>query len=205
MNTPTQPQIKAAESQSILFVDPSAEDLFLPVLRRRFEVTSVASELQALRAVRTMQPTLVVTELALPEGDGISLCRQSKSLGAMPPLVLATTSAPERVPDVLKAGCDGVLIKPFAPNLLHARIGRLLRMRAKAIQERAMWQRAKSAFLIEHSHQVIAGTNVVYDEEVCVSCGHGGAVAFDAASHRRTWYACLSCNKVWLGPRRERD
>jgi DNA-binding response OmpR family regulator len=194
-----------AEPTSILFVDPTAADAFLPRLRQQFEVTAVSSEAQALRAIKAMQPTLVVTELALPDGDGISLCRQTKTVVPSSPTVLALTSAPDRVPEALKAGCDGVLIKPFAPNLLYARIGRLLRTRAKAITERAMWQRAKSAFLIEHSHRVMTGTNVVCENRHCPSCGQAGAVAFDASSHRRMWYACLPCGKVWLGPALELD
>jgi DNA-binding response OmpR family regulator len=192
-----------ADSVSILFVDPGTADTYLPVLRRHYEVTAVSSEDQAIRALRAFQPTLIITELALPDGDGVSLCRQSKACDdGLPPSVLATTSVPERVPEALKAGCDGVLMKPFAPNLLFGRIGRLLRMRAKALQDRVMWQRARSTYLIEYSHRVMAGTNVVCHDASCPSCGERGVVSFDAASHRRMWYACLPCGKVWMAPRR---
>lgn len=200
---PTPMRLEAVDPISILFVDPGVEDSYLPMLRRRFEVTAVASEEQAIRALKAFQPTLLITELALPEGDGISLCRHSKSSEANSPSVLAMTSIPERVPEALKAGCDAVLMKPFAPNLLYSRIGLLLRLRAKALQERAMWQRVKSAYLIDRSHRIMAGTNVVCHEAVCPSCGQGGAVSFDAASHRRMWYACLPCEKVWMAPRRD--
>ena len=157
------------------------------------------SEEQAVRALRTFQPALVVTELRLAHGDGVSICRQSKAWGGDPPSVLATTSEPERVPEALMAGCDGVLLKPFAPNLLFTRIGRLLRLRAKALTERAMWQRARAVHLLDHSDQVASGTNVVCPDRDCPSCGHRGVVSFDAASHRRMWYACLPCRNVWLG------
>jgi CheY-like chemotaxis protein len=194
--------LEPVEHTSILFVDPGVADSHLPLLRRRFEVTSVSSEDQAARALRAFQPTMVITALELPEGDGVSLCRQSKAFENNPPSVLAITAIPERVPDALKAGCDGVLVKPFAPNLLYARIGRLLRLRAKALAERAMMQRMRSNYLIEHSHRIMASTNVVCRDAFCPSCGQPGAVAFDAASHRRMWYACLPCGKVWMGPER---
>jgi DNA-binding response OmpR family regulator len=199
---PSPMRVEAADQISILFVDPGAEDSYLPMLRRRFEVTAVPSEEQAVRALRAFQPTMVITELALPDGDGVSLCRQSKAFPDDPPSVLAMTSTPERAPEALKAGCDAILMKPFAPNLLYARIGLLLRLRAKALQERAMWQRAKSAYLIEHTHRDMAGTNVVHQDAVCPSCEQGGAVSFDAASHRRMWYACLPCEKVWMAAAR---
>jgi CheY-like chemotaxis protein len=189
----------AADPVSILFVDPFA-DFHLPVLRRNFEVTAVASEQHARRALRAYQPTLVITELVLPEGDGVSLCRESKAFAANPPSVLAVTSTPERVPEALRAGCDAVLVKPFAPNLLYARIGRLLRLRARAAEERAMWQRIQSNYRAEPSSQITDSTNTVLKDACCLSCGQSGIVGFDAASHRRRWYACLACNKVWIGP-----
>jgi DNA-binding response OmpR family regulator len=155
---------------SVLFVDPESAGLYLPALRTRFEVTVVSTESQALRALRTFQPTMVVTELALAEGDGVSICRQAKAFARQPPAVLAMTSVPERVPDVLAAGCDGVLIKPFAPNLLFARIGRLLKQRA-----------------------------VIAEAGVCPTCGRGGVVSFDVISRDRSWYACVPCRRVWVG------
>jgi CheY-like chemotaxis protein len=188
--------LTAADPVSILFVDPFA-DSHLPMLRRHFEVTAVPNEEQARRALRTFQPTLVITELTLPEGDGVSLCRESKAFASNAPLVLALTALPERVPEALKAGCDAVLMKPFAPNLLHARIGRLLRLRARAAEERA-----RSNYLAERIRRVINGTNLVFDDARCPSCDRGGIVGFDAASHRRTWYACLACSTVWMGPDR---
>jgi CheY-like chemotaxis protein len=191
--------LEAPNPVSILVVDPDA-DAFLPVLRRRFEVTAVTSEAQAVRALKAFQPTMVITELALPDGDGVSICRQSKMGEAGVTLALATTSEPERVPAALKAGCDGVLMKPFAPNLLYTRVGRLLRIREKELNDRAMWQHARSTFRIEHAPHVTAGTNVVCHDAVCPSCGRGGGVGFDAASHRRMWYACLPCGNVWMAP-----
>jgi len=200
---PNPMRLEAADQISILFVDPGVADSYLPMLRRHYEVTAVPSEEQAVRAMRMFQPTMVVTELTLPEGDGVSLCRASKAFNGDAPSVLAMTSNPERVPEALKAGCDAILMKPFAPNLLYARIGLLLRLRAKALQEHAMWQRAKSAYRFDHSHRVVTGTNVVHQDAFCPSCEQGGAVSFDAVSHRRMWYACLPCGQVWMAARRD--
>ena len=204
---PSPARLEPVEQPSILFVDPGAADSHLPLLRRRFEVTSVSSEDQAIRALRAFKPTLVITELELPEGDGVSLCRLAKAFEHNPPSVLAITAIPERVPEALKAGCDAVLVKPFAPNLLYARIGRLLRLRTQALgeralapTERALLERARSQQLIERSHRLRASTNIICRDASCPSCGQGDAVAFDAASHRRMWYACLPCGSVWTGP-----
>src|SRR5688572_12903598 len=103
----------------------------MPSLRTRFEVSAVSSEQQAIRALRVFQPTLVITELALPDGDGLTICRTARNSGTYAPWVLAVTALPERVPEALIAGCAGILLKPFDPTLLFTRIGLLLQQRAK--------------------------------------------------------------------------
>jgi DNA-binding response OmpR family regulator len=191
-----------AERPLILFVDPDAGELYVPSLRTHGEAGAVSTKSQALRILKAFRPTLVIVELALPDGDGLSVCRESKAMQSNPPTVLVTTAVPEHVPDALVAGCDGVLLKPFAPNLLYSRIGRLLRQRAAALRERAIWHRAQAAFSIEPSAHV-PGTNVVWPDVHCPSCGQGNAVSFDAASYRRMWYACVACRTVWLAPTRQ--
>jgi DNA-binding response OmpR family regulator len=194
--------VDAPERAVILVADPGA-DAYMPPCGTGFDITLVSCQAQAIVALEDLRPALVITELELPEGDGIAVCRRSKALMANPPCVLVTTAVPERVPDALIAGCDGVLLKPFPPNLLFGRLGRLLRQRGNARRERAMWQRVQAAFPLEHSGRMPAGTNIVWRDAVCPSCGEGDAVGFDAASYRRMWYACLACRNVWVGRRRE--
>lgn len=176
------PQIAPlVERASILFVDPGVAEQYLPSLRTHYEVSAATSADQAIRALRAFQPELVITELVLPDGgDGLSVCREAKALAMHPPSVLMLTPEPARAPDAIIAGCDGVLLKPFAPNLLYARMGRLLRERAAAVGP------------------VAGGTNVVCDAVSCPSCGRSGAVSFDAAGHGRAWYACTTCRNAWL-------
>jgi len=149
-----------------------------------------------------MKPGLIVTELNIPEVSGSELCRAAKNL-AIPPAVLVTTSMVELVPEALDAGCDAVLLKPFAPNLLYARIGRLLRVRSEMLRARAHRQYAKSQHLSERSALMQAGSNRVWPDTYCPYCNHQGATSFEFASHRRAWFACVECKKVWIAKRRE--
>jgi DNA-binding response OmpR family regulator len=102
---------------------------------------------------------------------------------------------------MLVAGCDGILLKPFAANLLYARIGRLLRTRAEQLQFRAC--RGDGASDVSPRLEALATTNRTWQDTACPSCRNGGAVSFEFSSHRRAWYACLWCKKVWLGKRQE--
>jgi len=132
----------------------------------------------------------------------VEICREAKS-HPLPPQVLVTTSLTERVPDALAAGCDGVLLKPFAPNLLHARLGRLLRARSEALKNKARQNRLKAHHLGERSELLLAGTNRVWSNTDCPYCNHSGVTSFEFCSHRRAWYACLKCKKVWIAKRLE--
>lgn len=69
---------------------------------------------QALKVCRMDRPDLILLDEAMPEMDGIEACRHLKAdpvVGGVP-VVIVTTG--ERREECLRAGCDAVLIKPFA-------------------------------------------------------------------------------------------
>jgi DNA-binding response OmpR family regulator len=144
----------------------------------------------ALRLVERWQPRAVAIDWDLPDFDGASICAAARRVPGAG--ILVVTSTPESAPAVLKAGCHAVLLKPFAPNLLVARLGRLLReLPSPAIASR----------LADKLGQF--GTNRTWPDVACPKCAREGAVSFEHSSHRRAWYACLACEAVWLGRRQE--
>jgi DNA-binding response OmpR family regulator len=190
-------QPSAIHHLPLLFVDSeSASSNFIQGLQLRFDVSVAATEEQALRLLKPT-PTLVVTELDLPEGDGVAVCRAAKAISRHPPMILVTTAAVERVPGVLAAGCDAVLLKPFPPNLLYARLGRLTRERDASRTQRTV------AHLAHGLRPILLGTNRLWVDAHCPHCQHEGIISFDHASHRRMWYACLACEHVWMAARLE--
>jgi DNA-binding response OmpR family regulator len=70
----------------------------------------------------------VILDLGLPDGEGIALLKEARSLGSrVPVLILTARSAiADRVAG-LSAGADDYLIKPFAADELIARVRALLR------------------------------------------------------------------------------
>ena len=81
----------------------------------------------ALAAVVAEQPALVVLDLNLPGGDGLTLLPAVRQHTAAPVLVLSVRSAEEDVVRALDLGADDYLTKPFSPRTLLARIRALLR------------------------------------------------------------------------------
>jgi DNA-binding NarL/FixJ family response regulator len=152
-----------------------------PVLRGNYRVVVSSSFANARAFLARLGVDVMVTDMDVPDVASIDLCREAKAL-RKPPAVLVTTEHVERVPDALEARCDGVLLKPFPPNLLVARIGRLIRGRGQHAQ---------------------SGTNRFWPDSGCPYCECHCVTSFEFASHRRSWYACGKCKKVWLGKRQE--
>jgi DNA-binding response OmpR family regulator len=156
----------------LLFVDTDATAAkYLPLLREQYRVTTMTTASAALHALGRTSPAIVVTELDLSDGPGEEICRRAKALST-PATVLVTTPEAERVPSALAAGCDAVLLKPFAPNLLYARLGRLLRARSLELRLRAHRQYAKSAHLKEQVEMLAARTNREWPNTHCPYCQH---------------------------------
>jgi DNA-binding response OmpR family regulator len=205
MHTATAPGTLATPTATpeLLIVDrEEVTSRYVAALREKYRVTPVNTAEAALRHVERSAPAMVLLDLELPDGGADRVCRASKEL-TTPATVLVTTSEVECVPDAIEAGCDAVLLKPFAPNLLFARIGRLIRARSAELRYRSYRSRAKSEHLHDRSDLLLAGSNQHWPNTQCPCCEHQGVTSFEFTSYRRAWYACLACHKVWLAKRQE--
>jgi two-component system OmpR family response regulator len=83
---------------------------------------------EARRAMHAEPVAAVVLDVWLPDGDGITLCRDLRRTGAEVPVLMLTARADvaSRVKG-LDAGADDYLGKPFALSELRARLRALLR------------------------------------------------------------------------------
>src|SRR5205823_13212617 len=96
-----------------------------------YEVATAADGAEALRKARTIQPSLVILDIMLPEIDGFEVCkllRHDPATAAIPILMLTAKAAEiDRVLG-LELGGDDYVTKPFSPRELVLRIKRLLRI-----------------------------------------------------------------------------
>jgi CheY-like chemotaxis protein len=106
----------AAPRHDLLIVEPEAAAAdHAVVLRREYRVAVATDSDAAMQYLkRGASPGLVFVDVDT-SGDGIDLTRAAKTLRT-PSTVLVATSQPMAVPDLLDAGCDAVLVKPFASN-----------------------------------------------------------------------------------------
>jgi two-component system KDP operon response regulator KdpE len=81
----------------------------------------------ALELMKDWRPDLVLTDLAMPNVDGIELCRRVRSASEVPIIVLSGREQEKSKVEALDAGADDYVTKPFAMQELLARIRANLR------------------------------------------------------------------------------
>lgn len=109
--------------------DPGLGRFLLRGLQAEGHACSLVGRLDAARAVlATGQPDALILDRMLPDGDGLSFCRELRACGDPRPILLLTAldDVGERV-DGLRGGADDYLCKPFDFEELIARLDALLR------------------------------------------------------------------------------
>jgi two-component system OmpR family response regulator len=109
--------------------DEDIRDLIVAQLAQEQYEVIAADSLAALHRAMTVHPIdLIVLDLNLPDGDGLSLCRELRAQGNGVQIIMVTArgSAIDRVLG-LELGADDYLTKPFEPRELLVRIRNLLR------------------------------------------------------------------------------
>jgi CheY-like chemotaxis protein len=100
---------------------------------REAEVLDATSLAAARERLHTEEVDLVLLDMNLPDGNGLTLARElaegSMPAGRAKPSVVAVTASvlPQDRAAAIEAGCDGFLDKPYAAADLVATVARYLR------------------------------------------------------------------------------
>ena len=114
----------------ILIVDDEPQILRVlktTLVARGYAVRTAKNGLEALPTFEQWKPHLVVTDLAMPEMDGIELSRQLRLTSETPIIVLSVRNQEESKIRALDAGADDYVTKPFSIYELEARVRAQLR------------------------------------------------------------------------------
>ena len=115
----------------ILVVDdeqPVRESLRRSLRFNGYDVLPANAGLEAVEAVRSENPELLILDVMMPNMDGLEVCRTLRSEGWDRPILVLTArdGVSDRVAG-LDAGADDYLPKPFALEELLARVRSLVR------------------------------------------------------------------------------
>ncbi|AKA08085.1 response regulator transcription factor [Streptomyces noursei] len=108
--------------------DPTVSEVLAGYLQRAgFAVRRAADGPAALTSARAHRPDLVVLDLMLPGMDGLTVCRELRSHGPLPVIMLTARSDEEDRILGLEVGADDYVTKPFSPRELVLRVTSVLR------------------------------------------------------------------------------
>ena len=107
--------------------------------RQGHEVIEARDQVEAVRSINDAQPSLVLSDLRLPEGDGLGVLRASKDLDAdVPVIVMTAYGSIEDAVRAMKEGALDFLAKPVDPDHLLLLVHRALEQRRMATENLLM-------------------------------------------------------------------
>ena len=116
---------------TVLIVDDDPKLLKMLQRTLKYEnlnILTAANGLDALLAVQTHQPDLIILDWMMPKMDGLTLVQKLRDMeNQTMVLMLTARDTIENRVEGLEAGADDYLVKPFAPAELVARVHAMLR------------------------------------------------------------------------------
>ncbi|MGB7402756.1 MAG: winged helix-turn-helix domain-containing protein [Arcobacter sp.] len=92
-----------------------------------FNFISSESKKNAIMMFLSHNPSLLIVDLGLPDGDGKDLIKQIREISKVPVIVLTARHDEKEIVAALDVGADDYITKPFSVNELLARIRANLR------------------------------------------------------------------------------
>jgi two-component system KDP operon response regulator KdpE len=102
-----------------------------------YGIRTAADGKQALQEMKGWSPDLVITDLRMPNMDGLELCRAIRAESRVPIIVLSVKGEETIKVEALDAGADDYITKPFSINELLARVRAALRRASVPLQPEA--------------------------------------------------------------------
>src|SRR5215208_7571890 len=102
-----------------------------------YDVRAAADGLAGFEAFNDWHPDLVITDLAMPNVDGIELCRRLRAVSQVPIIVLSAKGEEQTKVEALDTGADDFVTKPFGIDELLARVRASLRRAATPVANEA--------------------------------------------------------------------
>lgn len=99
-----------------------------------YDVRTANDGEMAMEIMKDWSPQLIITDLSMPNMNGIQLCRRVRTNSGVPIIVLSVRNQEEQKIQALDAGADDYVTKPFSMNELLARVRANLRRAPKSEQ-----------------------------------------------------------------------
>ncbi len=119
-----------------------AEKLKYLLEEQHYAVTAVTNGKEALETARKRPPSIIISDIVMPEMDGHTLCKEikaDKTLQNTPVVLLTSLSGVEEVLKALECGADSFIRKPYEASDLLSRIQYILVNREMRTGDTMQW------------------------------------------------------------------
>jgi len=100
------------------------------LLSQGYGARAASDGYEALQIMKSWSTDLLITDLRMPNMDGLELCRQVRATSQIPIIVLSVRGEEPTKVEALDAGADDYVTKPFSTKELLARVRAALRRSA---------------------------------------------------------------------------
>jgi len=114
--------------------NPEVREFIREQLEEDYRVVEAANGLDALRLSEKEIPDLIISDLMMPQMDGIEFCkrlRTNEKTSHIPVIMLTARAGQESKLDSIESGIDAFLTKPFKVKELRLRVRKLIEQRKK--------------------------------------------------------------------------
>jgi two-component system, OmpR family, KDP operon response regulator KdpE len=120
-----------------------------------YSLRIAANGVEGMLALHEWKPDLVITDISMPEMNGVELCREIRTVSQVPIIVLSVRNQDLMKVEALDAGADDFVTKPFSIQELQARVRAQLRRSNAASEELPQIIKAGDCVIDIPQHRVI--------------------------------------------------
>ncbi len=125
---------------NLLLVDDNIEvlDYLEMVFQENYNIARTTNGLEALTYLQEHEPDLIVSDVMMPQMDGIALCKELKTninTSHIPLILLTAKATVNNTLQGLQIGADDYIPKPFNPDILRAKVGNFIEARKRIIEK----------------------------------------------------------------------
>lgn len=102
------------------------------LVAKGYEIRVANDGEMALEIMKDWVPNLIITDLMMPNLDGVQLCKRVRAMSEVPIIVLSVRGQERSKVEALDAGADDYVTKPFSMGELQARVRAALRRSPKS-------------------------------------------------------------------------
>ena len=123
-------RLRTNVQDKLLVIDDELDTVLLlkAILEREgYEVFGASNGLDAIQKIPSIQPSLVITDMMMPQMDGWQTIQKLHEISDIPIIILSVLNQKESIVRALELGVDDYITKPFDQTEVIARVESVLR------------------------------------------------------------------------------